>query len=235
MIGEHLQDTAINYVLGQLSAPEAAQFHEALSGDRDLRALVRELETTATSLALTVPPVQPRSGVLPSILNEIRSAGSTQRPASHLGWVPWALAACLAIACAVLGLGHARLRHEIAALQEKDELARVRIASLGAQIDAFSKVRAVVFWDSQKQRGIAQFNDLPPLDEEHDYQIWVIDPSQPQPVSGGIVYVQPDGSARLVFQPSIKIEQASQFAISVEAKGGSSKPAPQGQIVMAGN
>jgi len=236
MIGEHLQDAAIGYVLGDLSATDAARFHATLQSDAELRKFVRGIEASCSSLALAVPAVAPPSGTLPGILNEIRASAPQSRPiarSTSTSWIPWAMAACFAIACGALALKQAALKRELAAWRSKDEVATMRIATLTAQIGQFQNVSAVVVWNAKQQRGVAELANLPPLDEQHDYQLWVIDPAQPQPVSAGIVYVEPNGSARVVFQPVLKIDTAQKFAISVESKGGTRSP--QGQIVLAGN
>ena len=61
--GEHRQDSAISFVLGDLSAAEAARFHEELAQDEHLRKFVREMEATCTSLAFGTEAVKPRDAM----------------------------------------------------------------------------------------------------------------------------------------------------------------------------
>jgi anti-sigma-K factor RskA len=74
---------------------------------------------------------------------------------------------------------------------------------------------------------------MPPLERNQDYQLWVIDPRYPQPVSGGLVRVDDEGNARLTFTVDVPIRNADKFAISRERMGGAMSP--EGPIVMMSN
>jgi anti-sigma-K factor RskA len=73
---------------------------------------------------------------------------------------------------------------------------------------------------------------LPPPAPGKDYQLWVIDPKNPQPVSAGILSVPKEGLIRTSFHPAAPVESAAAFAISVEKAGGA--PKPEGQIILVG-
>jgi anti-sigma-K factor RskA len=90
----------------------------------------------------------------------------------------------------------------------------------------------VVVWDKNRKNGVLQLDKLPPPAPGKDYQLWVIDPKIPQPVSAGILAVPNDGLIRTSFHPATPIESAGAFAISVEKAGGA--PKPEGQIILAG-
>ena len=118
--------------------------------------------------------------------------------------MPWALAACFAIACAVLSLEQAQIRkdlislqeknteasralvalqqknaqteRDLAALKEKNVLSEIKIATLKAQIAAYKGATAVVVWDKEQKKGVLQLDKLPPPGQGKDYQLWVIDP-----------------------------------------------------------
>jgi anti-sigma-K factor RskA len=66
-----------------------------------------------------------------------------------------------------------------------------------------------------------------------DYQLWIIDPKYPNPVSGGVVPVGADGLARVSFAPERSVKSADKFAISIEQEGG--VPVGSGPIVLLGN
>jgi anti-sigma-K factor RskA len=75
-------------------------------------------------------------------------------------------------------------------------------------------------------------DNLPPAGPGKDYQLWVIDPKNPQPVSAGVLTVATNGPIRTSFSPHGPIESASAFAISLEKAGGALKP--EGQIILVG-
>ena len=127
----------------------------------------------------------------------------------------------------------AAIQKEVADLRARDALAAVRIQTLSAQVDAYSKALAVVVWDDNTQRGVLKLDKFPKAAAGKDYQLWVIDSKKTLPVSAGIVPVGADGVARIAFKPVDRIDALQKFAISIERAGGA--PAPAGQIVALGN
>ena len=231
MIDEATQDRATSYVLGQLDEAQAARFREEMAGDAELSHLVLELHESAAELALAVPPEAPPPALLERILGGIRE-DSAPAKIIHWNWVPWALAAGFAVACAWFALDRGRLRDELVALRQQDALAQVRIATLTAQAEAYRQVLAVVVWDEGQQRGVVKLDRLARPAPGKDYQLWALDPAYPQPVSAGVVTVS-EGTTRATFRPTQRIHGASKFALSIERQGGA--PQPEGEIIMVSN
>jgi anti-sigma-K factor RskA len=125
------------------------------------------------------------------------------------------------------------LQKQISVLQSRDALAQVKIATLKSQLAAYAKVGAVAVWDAEKQTGIVKLDNLPEAGAGKDYQLWIIDPKYPAPVSAGVVAAEAGGVARVSFKPDRPITGADKFAVSLERKGGA--PAPQGPIVLISN
>jgi hypothetical protein len=176
-------------------------------------------------------------------------------------FVPWALAACLAVVCGLLGLERAQRQREISflkdqvsqaenqfedlrkknfeteqaltALQQKNYLSEMQIATLKSQVAAYQQATAVVVWDKDRKQGVIQLDKFPPAGSGKDYQLWVIDPKKTQPVSAGILSVKGEGLIQASFNPVEAVDSAKAFAISVEQTGGS--PTPKGQIVLVGS
>jgi anti-sigma-K factor RskA len=232
MIDETLQEKAIDYVLGQMSGPEAASFEAAMKNDATLRGFVSDMNTATAAVALSAQAVAPPRDLLVRVLNELRPRPAPYEIPVTFPWIPWALAACLAIACTLMAAYQTKLENQVAALEQRNVLSQVKIATLNSQVAAYAQAMAVVVWNAQDQRGVVEFARLPALDPSHDYQLWVIDPAKPAPVSAGVVRMNPDGSAKVNFQPVVNVRNVAQFAVSIERKGGGA--APQGQIVLAG-
>ena len=127
---------------------------------------------------------------------------------------------------------NARIEKELGTLQKKNVLAEIKIATLKAQVAAYEAATAVVVWDKNQKTGVLQLDKLPPPEPGKDYQLWVIDPKIPQPVSAGVLSVPNNGLIRTSFHPTGPIESAVAFAISVEKAGGA--PKPEGQIILLG-
>jgi anti-sigma-K factor RskA len=329
MIDEQTQDLVLQYLLRELEASQMESVRARIEADPELGNFVTAMEETLGSLAYTVKPVAATPDIPQRILQaegrpvqpSVQPTPKTPRSRSVTSnFLPWALAACLAIACIILGLDRERIRggfskeltalrqtnaqtsdaltqlqqrsvasekeiesfrerstelekqlaalqgknkeaetelaavkqkaaedeKAVAALTEKDAdsqkeldslkqrnlLAEVKIATLKAQVAKYQQSSAVVVWDTDRRNGVLLLEKLPPPAPGKDYQLWVIDPSQPIPVSAGIVSVPSVGLIKTSFHPSQPVQSAAAFAISVEKSGGSMKP--EGQIIFIG-
>jgi len=126
----------------------------------------------------------------------------------------------------------AESQKELAALKQKNLLSEIKIATLKAQVAKFQQTSAVVVWDTNQRNGVLQLDKLPPPAPGKDYQLWVIDPSKPLPVSAGVLSVPSLGLIQTSFHPAQPVQSAAAFAISLEKSGGSMKP--EGQIIFIG-
>jgi anti-sigma-K factor RskA len=257
MIDELKQDLLVQYLLNEVDPSTAEKIRAELEADAELREFVSQMGDAFASMAFAAPPMAPPAGLAQRILQIERnnSRGPLPRPRSKIVWlaVPWALAACLAIACGVLSLERTRLQErtgqidhelvtlqqtnarigdELAILQKRNVLAQIKIATLKSQVAAYAAATAVVVWDKDQKRGILQLDKLPPPAPGKDYQLWVIDPKITQPVSAGVLAVPNDGLIRTSFDTVKPVESAAAFAISVEREGGS--PKPEGQVILVG-
>jgi anti-sigma-K factor RskA len=257
MIDEPKQDLLVQYLLNELDSSTAEKIRLELEADVELRDFVRQTEDAFASLAFAAPPMAPPVGLPQRILRSERGRSTVSSPALRpkIIWlaIPWALAACLAIACLLLGLERARLQNrteqagqellavqqkgarleeELGILRSKNVLAEVQIATLKAQVTAYETASAVVVWDKDQKSGVLQLDKLPPPASGKDYQLWVIDPKIAQPVSAGVLAVPNNGLIRTSFHPTAPIESAAAFAISIEKAGGA--PKPEGQIILVG-
>lgn len=278
MIDEQRHDLAIEYILGHIEGDARREFEAWLQSDAELRAFVDELTASTSELAHAVPQQQPPPHLRERVLAMARGEGAAPaaRSARKIAWIPWAMAAGLAIGCVVLyGNGRAirlaeknarakfantvaeakaardeaekirgqvsglsgrlqlseaqtsthlaqisELRDEVVRLRGRDALAQVKIATLSAQVAEFAKAGVIIVWDPQEQRGVIKVANLPKPATGKDYQLWVIDPKYPAPVSGGVLVLADAGTTRASFKPDQFIEHADKFAISVEPTGG---------------
>jgi anti-sigma-K factor RskA len=241
---EAKEEMAVKYVLGELPGSEEQQFRATLEQDRELREFTHEIQEAFASLALAAPPVAPPMDLPAKIVRE--NPRGTRRKVIYLQFIPWALTACLAVVCMVLAASRvqaerkladlraedARLQKQLVDLRRQDLLSQVKIAMLQARVDAYARTRAVVVWDAAKKAGLIQFDDLPAPQPGKNYQLWVIDPKSPQPISAGLVPPAESGLIRANLTPARPVETASAFAVSIENSGGSQTP--QGQIILVG-
>ena len=128
------------------------------------------------------------------------------------------------------------LNHQLEALtselKTQGDLAQLKIAALSSMLGNSPESLAVAVWNPSKQEGVLTVEKLPAAAADQDYELWMIDPRQPRPVSGGIFSVGADGHARVSFKPEEPVE-AAKFAVTRERKGGAPRlSGPQGQVIM---
>ncbi|MEW6303877.1 MAG: anti-sigma factor [Verrucomicrobiota bacterium] len=183
-----------------------------------------------------------------------------RKPPQPAVWLPWGMAACLALICVIFvqdrethqqqaaELMHRiseldentvalrkeshRLQAELAQIKELNRMASVRVALLNPPL-ADSKAAAVSIWNNQTQSGVLLARNLKPLDGGKSYQLWINDPKYPSPVSAGVFEVEAGGSVRYEFKPALPVQAADGFLVS-EERNGATAPAKD-RIVMSGD
>ncbi|MDD5199905.1 MAG: anti-sigma factor [Terrimicrobiaceae bacterium] len=261
MIDDSLREQAALYALDALPADEAAKFRALTREIPELAELVAEYEAAGLLLAEAVPPVAPPPGLRSRILAAVAAKPApVESPRTAAIWVPWGIAAALALAAGALWYQNQRLENERTALAGASaELDQLRVASaskdrvaadLRNRIAELEKRNALaqtqvatltskldasylasIAWDNSAQEGILKVRRLPAAERGKDYQLWVIDPNSAAPVSAGVFTVQADGSATIRFAPAQKVSAATAFAVSLEKSGGAASPA--GPIVLS--
>jgi anti-sigma-K factor RskA len=237
MISEEQQDQAALYALGLLGADEDAAFESELRVNAELRDLVRELREAAGDLALTAPSLLPPASLKQRIMGEI--AMETKRvvpmPTRRVsfGWVPWAIAAALAVFCGLLALDRVRLERQLADIRTADPLMQTTFYTLAPSAPAPADAKATVAWHPGRQSGVIHISNLPAPQPGKDYQLWAVDAEHKDPISAGVVRVDKNGLAQIRFKPVEKAEHVKAFAISLEREGG--VPKKEGPILLVGS
>ncbi|HXI73306.1 MAG TPA: anti-sigma factor [Verrucomicrobiae bacterium] len=270
MIDERMEEQASLYVLGVLTREEAYAVETALKQDAKLQQLVSALQISRDALAGSLPQITPPLALRQRVLEQVKapekivkfSPRTEESSGGWAIWLPWALAACLAIVCAISlsqqkGLRQKidaqakqlteldqmadalrdqtqNLKQAVATLQETNRLASLRIAMLNSMLEDSPKAVAVSLWDEQQQRGVFLVQNLKPLPADKDYQLWVIDPKYPTPVSAGVFQVDAQGNVRLQFKTDKLIETADKFAVTQEPKGGLPVPTLKNLVLIGG-
>ena len=270
MIDERMEEQASLYVLGVLTPEETLSFDAALQQDAKLQQLVSALRISRDALAGSLPQVTPPLALRQRVLEQVKapekivkfSPRTEESSGSWTIWLPWTLATCLAIVCAISWSQQKSLRQTVGAqakqlmdlnqmadalrnqtqdlkqavatLQETNRLASLRIAMLNSMLEDSPKAVAVSLWDEKEQRGVFLVQNLKPLPADKDYQLWVIDPKYPTPVSAGVFQVDAQGNVRLQFKTDKLIENAGKFAVTQEPKGGLPVPTLKNLVLIGG-
>ena len=236
MISEEQQDQAALYVLGLLEPHEAVAFESELNSNTELRDIARELREAAGIAASTVPPRTPPAALKRRIMREIAMKSeeptvvSLQHPS--LGWIPWAIAAGLAVFCGLLAFDRVRLERELADIRAVDPLMQTTFYTLAPSAPAPADAKATVAWQPGRQSGVIRISNLPAPQPGKDYQLWAVDAEHKDPISAGIIRVDNNGVAQVRFKPVEQAWHVKAFAISLEREGG--VPKKEGPILLVG-
>jgi anti-sigma-K factor RskA len=237
MISEEQQDQAALYALGLLGADEDAAFESELRANAELRDLVRELREAAGDLALTASSLVPPPSLKQRIMGEIametkRVVPMPTRQRAAFGWIPWAIAAGLAVFCGLLAVDRIRLERQLADTRAVDPLMQTTFFTLAPSAPAPADAKATVAWQPGRQSGVIRISNLPAPQPGKDYQLWAVDAEHKDPISAGVVRVDKNGVAQIRFKPVEKAEHVKAFAISLEREGG--VPKKEGPILLVG-
>lgn len=234
MIDEKQEEQAALWAMDLLPPDEAREFEAQLAADPELRAFADEMRAAAAQMAHAVTP-QP----LPAGMEDRIRAAIAEPAAANVvpfrrsvPWIPWAMAASFAVACVWLLQDRGSLQQRVVQLERHSTLSEMKIAILTSQLDNAPNASGAVVWNSETQSGVLEVSSVPGIPAEQDYQLWVVDPKYPQPVSGGVFHVTEDGHARMVFRPEAPVSEVKAFAISRERAGG--VPKAEGPIVLSG-
>ncbi len=126
-------------------------------------------------------------------------------------------------------------RHQLGSVVSRpsDDLAGLKITLLSSRSKSSPQASAVVVWNPAKQEGVLKVEQLPLPATDRDYQLWIIEPQSADPVDGGVFAVEAStGVADVKFTGRQPIATLEAFAISLERKGGVTKP--EGPFVLFG-
>jgi anti-sigma-K factor RskA len=163
-------------------------------------------------------------------------------------WIPWAVAAAMAVAAVSLGVQNRALNLE---LQDESNL----VTNLAAQASRAQQVPEVLTAPSAQrvtltegnapavptaratylpERGglVLQATNLKPLPEGKTYELWVIPANGKPPVPAGLFRPDAVGTATLVLPPLTAGIQAKAFGVTIENASGSD--APTSPIILSG-
>jgi len=216
----------------------------------------------AGSVPMAEPPLRLRAKILAQVAPVQKTISLPERKSGFSLWLPWSLTTGLALLCVLFFAQDSRLRQTISeqekqinnlnslaqslsaatnnlqqtvlALQETNQIGNLRIAMLNSMLTDLPKAVAVGLWDKDQQRGVFVVQNLRPLPADRDYQLWVIDPKYPTPVSAGVFQVDVQGNVRIQFKTDKLIESANRFAVTEEPKGGLPTPTLKNLVLIGG-
>jgi anti-sigma-K factor RskA len=103
-------------------------------------------------------------------------------------------------------------------LEQSNALISLDLVALDAKDPGYAAARVFVAWDANDHRGSIALENLPPTPAGRDYQLWVLDPSAPAPLSAGVIT-----GARTFDAGPVGVTRPG-FIITLEPAGGSASP-----------
>ena len=139
MSPEMCEEYAALYALGLLEGAERRSFEEELAKNPVAGAMVAEFERASALLVTSLPKLTPPPSLRAAVLQRVQSQVPAVEPAKKFTfnpvWIPWGVAAALAIICAVSLAGKSRTTEQTKRLQEDNNSLQIRIAGLQAERD----------------------------------------------------------------------------------------------------
>lgn len=169
MSTEERDELAALYAVGVLEEKELAAFEQALKTDSTLGDLVAKYEAAATEMALSLPtqaaPGSLRDKVLQAV-EERSPSQSVEAARFSLAWVPWALAAALAVFCGLSVVKSSNLTTERALLAKEAQGLREEIIQLNGERDQLQgRVNALLQEKTDLDVRVASLEKRDPLRE----------------------------------------------------------------------
>lgn len=178
--------------------------------------------------------------------------------------IPWAVAACFALAAAWLGRLHLASRLEAEGLRTQQalaevalksadqqleaerilaraqlaqaELANVKIALLTAAQRSMAETRGVVVWNSARQEGVLALEKMPALAADQRLELWIVEArTDAKPMSVGVFELGASGGARGSFRPAAPVGPVAKFMLSREKNDGARAHASPATVILAGD
>jgi anti-sigma-K factor RskA len=185
----------------------------------------------------------PAAGLTPmemiETLPEVTPVSSPRRSKWAL-ITPWAIAACLAIACSILGYrvssmndaldGESRLVSNLAAKASRAQQVLEVLNAPDAQRVTLTAAKtppaptAHAIYLAERGALMMEANNLKPVPAGKTYELWVIPASGAAPVPAGTFTPNADGYASVVLPKLPSGVIAKSFGITVENAGGSNTP-----------
>jgi anti-sigma-K factor RskA len=206
MIDEPLDEQASLYALGALPPEEAAAFEAQMAVNDELRRHVDALTDAVAQIAYAAPARALPPHLEASILEQIRGAKITPITSAprRANWIPWAIAACLAIACLVTFADRQRVAAELtqarsdntetqsqlAALATDKERAEQQLAEL-RQREADARVQMATLADA-REKAETRIKEIEARDELTKVQVATLTSKLPD---------APEATAAVVWDP----------------------------------
>jgi anti-sigma-K factor RskA len=231
---ENVVDLLPAYALGSLEKEEKAAVEQHL---KDCDACLEELLTyqvVTDQLGFAAPSVTPPPALKGKVLGKIVSRSSKAQPTrERRGFLhsfgskssAWGLAGLLVILA--LAASNLFLWRQVNQLQKDTNRTDFQTLAL-AGTNAAQDASGIIVISSDGRYGTLVVEEMPQLDADHQYQLWLI--KDGNRTNGGVFSVGRAGYGYLYVRSPEPLGSYTGFGVTVEPKGGS--PGPTGDKVL---
>lgn len=231
-MSDETQQRAVEYLLGEMEAPDAARFEAEIEGDPGLRRAVDELRPVVTRLE-SVPAdswddPEPPPLVMPGgdVFSE-EAAATPAKPAPRR-WLR--LAGGLAAGCLIFGIGlFTGTRFEDSGTPTPADTETLSLVSLGpAPSGATGKVKLA---SSTEDPVTLDVSGLKPTGDNEFYELWLLGKND-ELVALGSFRVEDDGDSEVKVPLPVNPSDYKYFDVSIQEENGD--PNHSGRSVLRG-
>jgi anti-sigma-K factor RskA len=229
---EHVADLLPACALGCLEDEELARVTEHLARCESCRAELEQYRAVVEALPMAMVQHQPPARLKGRILEAVRQGRAPRKPAlpwwRRLGFsvTTWAWVSLVLILA--LGLNNLVLWQRLHQVEARQRAGLMTVVLQGTPFSPGASGMLVISRDGE--HGTLVVDGLPPLDESHQYQLWLI--RNGERLSGGVFSVDARGYGSLWVSSGEPLIRFSAFGVTIEPVGGS--PGPTGEKVLGG-
>jgi len=241
VVEEHVIEQIPAYAMNCLDQAEADRVEDHLAVCSVCRAELKSYQEIVGDLAFTAPTVEPPARLKQALMDRVQadvSSSAASREDSPSVWQSaldifrrisplWSLASLVLVV--VLITSNILLWSQVNRLNAAQPTGMQLIDLKGAV--AVPGASGLIVISTDGRHGTLVVDDLPPLDQSKQYQLWLI--KDGQRTNGGVFSVSPDGYGSLWVSSPEPLAGYSSFGVTVEPAGGS--PGPTGEKVLGGN
>lgn len=241
VVEEHVIEQIPAYAMNCLDQAEADRVEDHLAICSVCRAELKSYQEIVGDLAFTAPAVEPPAHLKRALMDRVQadvSSSAASREDSPSVWQGaldmirrispfWSLASLVLVV--VLITSNVLLWSQVNRLNAAQPRGMQLINLKGAA--SVPSASGLIVISTDGRHGTLVVDDLPPLDQSKQYQLWLI--KDGQRTNGGVFSVSHDGYGSLWVSSPEPLAGYSSFGVTVEPAGGS--PGPTGEKVLGGN
>lgn len=231
----HVLDLLPDHALGILDAEEASRVEEHLSSCLICRGEAQAFEETSATLASAIPPAAPSPDLKARLMQRVQGSRPQPRLETTVpsrSWLErllpaWGLASLVLIMA--LGAVSLSLWQRLDEVDSFTSPGGMRAIPLEPG-DAAPQATGFVLVSADGQDGALVVDGLPPLDENHEYQLWLI--RDGERTSGALFSTDENSYGGTRIRAPLSLLEYTSVGITIEPAGGS--PQPTGERVLGG-